>query len=126
MGIRKRQTMNEEFWHGTSGEESAKSKRNQGNYQENNFHKKRPRIQRNPATQSNNEHSFGRGNYNNSERNFRTNRPYNSERSSYGNGDFGSERRNNNSYGNRQDNKRFGGQARSRQGGYQSHITIAP
>ena len=121
MGIRKRQTMNEEFWHGTSGEESAKSKRNQGNYQENNFHKKRPRIQRNSATQSNNEHSFGRGNYNNSERNFRTNRPYNSERSSYGNGDFGSERRNNNSYANRQDNKRFGGQARSRQGGYQSH-----
>lgn len=113
--------MNEEFWHGTSGEESAKSNRNQGNYQENNFHKKRPRIQRNSATQSHNEHSFGRGNYNNSERNFKTNRPYNPERSSYGNGDFGIERRNNNSYGNRQDNKRFGGQGRSKQGGYQSH-----
>lgn len=113
--------MNEEFWQGTSGEESAKSNRNQGNYHENNFNKKRPRIQRNSSAQQRSEYSHGRTNYNYSDRENRTNRPYNSERNSYGNGDFGAERRNNNSYGNRQDNKRFGGQNRSRQGGYQSH-----
>ena len=108
--------MNEEFWHGTSREESAKPSRNQGNYQENNFQKKRPRIQRN-ASESRSEFSRERNYGNQQERSYRNNRQFNAERPNYGNNDYNGEQRNNRTFGNRQD-RRPGGQGRTRQNAY--------
>lgn len=108
--------MNEEMWRGTSREESAKSNRSHGNYQESNTQKRRPRIQRSSfgeRSEYSRERNFGGS----QERGLRSNRSFNSERPAFNRGENNGENRNNRSLGNRPE-KRFSGQGRQRQGSF--------